>query len=193
NAAALRTAMQERDRLDAELARRSADYGRLRESIATTCRALAGSLPEGTDLVSYVRYGDWSPRDSTGGAFRRPSAYPYRVPSYVAFVMHAGDSSVVGIPLGRASTTDSLVAGWRHAVLAPAQPSGERAARQWGSSLRARVWDPVAAALHSPRQAFVVPDGALSLVSIAALPDSSGYVVERGPLIHYLGAEREVI
>jgi len=41
---------------------------------------------------------------------------------------------------------------------------------------------------------FVVPDGALHLVSFAALPaGASQYVVETGPLIHYLSTERDLM
>ena len=41
---------------------------------------------------------------------------------------------------------------------------------------------------------FVVPDGALNLLPIDALPgDKGGYLVERGPIIHYLSAERDLV
>ena len=41
---------------------------------------------------------------------------------------------------------------------------------------------------------FVVPDGALHLVSLAALPTAeSSYLVETGPMIHYLSAERDLV
>ena len=41
---------------------------------------------------------------------------------------------------------------------------------------------------------FVVPDGALHLVSFAALPTAaSQYLVETGPVIHYLSAERDLV
>jgi CHAT domain-containing protein len=41
---------------------------------------------------------------------------------------------------------------------------------------------------------FIVPDGSLHLVSFAALPSTaSRYLVETGPLIHYLSAERDLM
>ena len=41
---------------------------------------------------------------------------------------------------------------------------------------------------------LIVPDGALNLVPLAALPvGSSAYLIERGPVIHYLSAERDVV
>ncbi|MBI4602435.1 MAG: CHAT domain-containing protein, partial [Planctomycetes bacterium] len=55
------------------------------------------------------------------------------------------------------------------------------------------VWDPVAARLGGAARVFVVPDGALHLVSFAALPAGAGeHLVERGPLLHGLSAERDL-
>jgi CHAT domain-containing protein len=40
---------------------------------------------------------------------------------------------------------------------------------------------------------FVVPDGSLNLVNLYALPvGTTGYVIESGPIIHYLSAERDL-
>ena len=41
---------------------------------------------------------------------------------------------------------------------------------------------------------FIVPDGALNAVSFAALPvGACGYLVESGPALHYLSAERDLV
>ena len=41
---------------------------------------------------------------------------------------------------------------------------------------------------------FIVPDGALSLVPFAALPvGERSFLLERGPVIHYLSAERDLV
>jgi CHAT domain-containing protein len=40
---------------------------------------------------------------------------------------------------------------------------------------------------------FVVPDGLINLVNLAALPDGRGYIVESGPVIHYLTTERDLL
>src|SRR5204863_1656652 len=37
-----------------------------------------------------------------------------------------------------------------------------------------------------------VPDGALQLVNLATLPDGGGWLVEHGPTLHALTAERDV-
>jgi len=77
------------------------------------------------------------------------------------------------------------------------QAVGKRTTDQYraaGARLRDRVWDPVAAKLGDSSRVFVVPDGALNLVELAALPvGESEYLVETGPRIHYLSAERDVL
>jgi hypothetical protein len=59
--------------------------------------------------------------------------------------------------------------------------------------LRKVVWDPVAPHIAGATRAFIVPDGALSLVPFAALPIARrSFLVESGPVIHYLSAERDL-
>ena len=71
---------------------------------------------------------------------------------------------------------------------------GEAAYRRVAGELRQQVWDPLVAHLSNPTRLFVVPDGALHLVSFAALPIAvSQYLVETGPVIHYLSAERDLV
>ncbi|MFP5380160.1 MAG: CHAT domain-containing protein, partial [Vicinamibacteria bacterium] len=76
---------------------------------------------------------------------------------------------------GRASAR--LLAGYRAAAL----------------ELRRLVWDPVAPDVMGASTVFLVPDGALHLVNVSALPDGDhGYLLETGPTIHYLAAERDL-
>jgi CHAT domain-containing protein len=61
------------------------------------------------------------------------------------------------------------------------------------TGLRARIWDPLAESLNGVSRVFIVPDGALNLVSFAALPAQHGYLLENGPTIHYLSTERDLV
>ena len=71
---------------------------------------------------------------------------------------------------------------------------GEAAYRRVAGDLRRQIWDPLSAHLSHATRVFVVPDGALHLVSLAALPTAaSSYLVETGPVIHYLSAERDLV
>jgi CHAT domain-containing protein len=60
--------------------------------------------------------------------------------------------------------------------------------------LRRRIWDPVEPLLGDVERLFIVPDGALHLVNLAALPvGETRYLIDRGPQLHYLSAERDLV
>jgi CHAT domain-containing protein len=89
---------------------------------------------------------------------------------------------------------DDLIVRWRGALAASAAgtaPTGaERAA---GVAVRRVLWDPIAPRIAGVRRLFVVPDATLNEIPLAALPtDPSRYLVETGPVIHYLSAERDL-
>jgi CHAT domain-containing protein len=71
---------------------------------------------------------------------------------------------------------------------------GEAAYRRLATRLRQEVWDPLLPHVSTAKRVFVVPDGALHLVGFAALPTTAArYLVETGPLIHYLSTERDLV
>jgi CHAT domain-containing protein len=162
--------------------------------------AVRAALPAGSALVAFARYDRTTvatqPPASSGLA--KPSRRVRIVPSYVAFVLNADRSDVSMIPLGAASTLDALVAAW-HAettgVLRARSPvDAEQTYRAAGASLRQRVWDPIAVQLKGASTVFVVPDGTLNLLSLAALPTRrTQYLIDDGPVIHYLSAERDLV
>src|SRR5262249_45555973 len=70
----------------------------------------------------------------------------------------------------------------------------ERAYRTAGATVRQRIWDPFSSLVRDVSQVFVVPDGAINLVSFAALPTGANrYLIDDGPVIHYLPTERDII
>ena len=94
-----------------------------------------------------------------------------------------------------------MVAQWRADIsseaLGPPPPAGSAqpaTSRASGASLRRVIWDPLAAHLGEARHLFVVPDGELGMIPMAALPVGGGsYLLETGPVIHYLSAERDLL
>lgn len=150
---------------------------------------LEASLERGAALVAFAKYRQHTRSSANDG-----------VPSYLAFVLRAGTRTPAVVPLGPATAIDGLVAQWqrqiRQEALAAgrATPRGETAYRRVAAELRARVWDPLLPYLSSSTRVFIVPDGTLNLVSFSALPTtSSRYLVDTGPLIHYLSAERDLM
>lgn len=151
------------------------------------------AIPPGSVLVSFVRY------DRTSFATNQGRTVAHVTPSYIAFVIPTVGNALTVVPLGAAALLESRVDAWRHevdghSVAGRAPEEAERAYRTAGVRLRQRVWDPFAGLLSGATRVFIVPDGSLNLVSLAALPSGADrYLVETGPVIHLLSTERDLI
>ncbi len=149
-------------------------------------------LPSRTALVAYVRY-------------RRAGETPQDImtarPSYAAFVLPSGLDAAIAVDLGNADAIDAAVGRWRRAVQEIARTGavttqGEAATRAHGDALRRLVWDRVAPHIDArSEQVFVVADGALNLINLAALPSTGGdsYLVETSPPLHHIFTERTLM
>ncbi len=156
-------------------------------------------LTPGQALVAYVRYervGDAAGRASSAPAAAKPDA---PVTEYAAFVATVGTAPRL-VRLGTAAQVERSIGEWREQIDAEIEGGGlaarrlEAAYRRAGAALRRQIWDPVAPSLRQATAVFVVPDGALHLVDLAALPvGTTRYLIERGPPLHYLLAERDLI
>ena len=161
------------------------------------------SLPPDTVLVSFVRYNRTVFVNPSAQVTAGPSTGSARrvriVPSYVAFVVAPDRTEPTELPLGAAAVIDAQITAWRKKMIAdvtvaPGTATAGPSLRALGIALRQRVWDPVAAHVGAARRVLVVPDGAINLLPLAALPLSNGrYLLEDGPVIHYLSAERDVV
>jgi CHAT domain-containing protein/tetratricopeptide (TPR) repeat protein len=144
------------------------------------------ALPAGSALVSFVR-------------FRRDANLGPPDDHYAAFVLARGRSDPSFVPLGPASGIETLIDAWRveatSGALAENRSVAERERSYHGaaSSLRRRIWDPISPEVRGLDRVFIVPDGALNLVSFAALSASGRYLIEDGPLVHYLSTERDLV
>lgn len=168
--------------------------------------AVRAALPLKSALVAFARYNRMQfGAGSVAGSGAGDSAAPARprfdaVASYVAFVLHGEKREAKVVPLGPADEIEALVAAWRREAARGALEPGrsprqaEIAYRSAAAALRRRVWDPVAGEVAGARRVFLVPDGALHLMNLAALPDGdAGYLLEGGPAIHHLSAERDLV
>jgi CHAT domain-containing protein/tetratricopeptide (TPR) repeat protein len=187
-------ARQQKEDAERAMAERSAGARADLERARVGLDDVRGALPEGSALVSFVRY------DRTVISKVGERTAIRTVPSYIAFVMRSDSSAVAAIPLGAAMTIDEAVNAWREQAagrrLGESGDAGaaEGAYRKAGTALRRQIWDPVAAHLGAATLVLIAPDGALNLVGFATLPSgASGYLVEQPRTIHYVSTERDLI
>ena len=189
-------AQQEKEDAERALGEQSAAFRSEMSRSAIGLDEIRKRLPADSALVSLVRY------DRQVFAPMSQTATPRRtriVPSYLGFVLRSDGSDPIVVPLGPAAAIDAAVARWRGAMVAErasdsSGPSPEPSLNSTGAGLRRQIWDPIAAHVGNAARVFVVPDGAFNLVPLAALPSGRGrYLVEDGPIIHYLSAERDLV
>jgi CHAT domain-containing protein/Tfp pilus assembly protein PilF len=195
-------AQREKESAERALAEQSAVFRSELSRAGIGLEQVRASLPQGSALVSIVRYNRsiFSPSARAAPIARpAPPTFAERSErSYLAFVMRPDSSEPAVVPLGSAATIDALVTSWRREMIGDITggPGTQRSGpsfRAVGDSLRQKIWDPVALHLHNAQRVFVVPDGALNLVPLTALPvGRDRYLIEEGPVIHYLSAERDL-
>jgi CHAT domain-containing protein/tetratricopeptide (TPR) repeat protein len=182
-------ARDEKDSAERALAEKSDRFRDDQAKAHTGVADLAVSLPRDAALVAFARYRDSGDSPAVGGEL-----------SYLAFVLTGADRAPTLLPLGTAAVIEPLITQWQRQINGEAFAAGragargEAAYRRVAEELRSRVWDPLVPHLSTATRVFIVPDGALHLVSFAALPTApSRYLVETGPVIHYLSTERDLI
>ena len=191
----VRNASAAKEKAERELAAASLRFRDERDRARVGLAEIRAALPHGATLVSYLQYGRTAP---PSGKPESPGPRSPAVPSYLALILRQGKEAPAIVPLGTAERIDGLVRAWK--TEAASDPSGhpipsarESKYRESGARLRQAIWDPVASRLDGVQTVFLVPDGALNLVSFSALPASGdAYLIETGPTMHYLSAERDL-
>jgi CHAT domain-containing protein len=193
----LADASREKERLESALAEKSTAFRQELASRRAGLAEVAGSLGSDSALVSFASYRRSDVEHEPSGKTATPGdAQPY----YLAFVLRGGTEEPKAVSLGSAQQLDALVAALRKQVsdeaMAPGQSPkrSEAAYRAAGEALRRRIWDPLVPFIGSAHRVFIVPDGTLHLINFAALPvGGAEYLIQNGPLIHYLSAERDLL
>ena len=186
----------EMETAERSLAEVSAHFGLEQSRSGAGVDDVASNLPVGSALLAFSRYQaiDLSiPSVEHGRVAAKSGA---STTAYVAFVLRAGEHDPEVIDLGSGSRVDERVARWSQDINGSSNASAaraEQAARRSGAALRAALWDPLTPALGTATRVFLVPEGALNRVNLAALPASNGYLLEHGPLLHLLSAERDLV
>ena len=177
-----------KERLERELAKVSDSFNKeIRQSKAGLAEVQT-SLPHGFALVAFAKYYHLKPGTKEED------------PSYLAFVLRKNIEDPLIIFLGRAEEIDPLIFDWGQEIARGTRIPGrsekeaEAAYRVAGDALRRKVWDPIVPYLGDASRILLVPDGSLHAVNFAALPIGlEDYLIEKGPLLHYLSAERDLL
>lgn len=174
----LGNATKEKERLEADLARRSASFRKDQELWEATAAKVAEHLPEHSVLVEYMRYEHrLTPRETE--------------PRYLALVVKKHESPVV-VALGKAAVIDLAMAWYRNHF---DNFSQQNAANydSISSELYRRIWQPIHSAVGTAATVFVAPDGELGLLSFAGLKQQDGRYLIEDHAIHYLATGRDLI
>jgi CHAT domain-containing protein len=195
---------RKKERAENALAAASTAFALEQERSRSGLDAVAASLPPDSALIAYVLYDRAELPEA--GTESRPEGQraPVKVdrsrsvPSYLAMVLRAGASAPAAVPLGPADEIDPLIKKWkREMVFAAGASEPEQAEARYRSAadaLGGRIWNPIVEQLAGVKRVLIVPDGSINLVSFNSLPAGAGsYLVEAGPLVHYLSAERDVV
>ena len=163
------------------------------------------ALPHNAAIIAYVKFQnhDFSTKPAASKATSvgvTASGMVAPVAIYAAFVMTGQSKEVRVVTLGPVDEIDGLATSWQRLVTRAPSPDPKlgqedlASCRLAGEKLRRRIWDPVAAMVTGSRRVIIVPDGTLHLVSFAALPTGAEqYLIDNGPFIHYLSAERDLV
>jgi len=168
------TLSEQKEHLEVELARRSAEFRRAQSRRETTPERVQAALPDGVALVDLLEYTDFSPPLAGKGQWKVERRL-------VAFVVQR-DHPIVRLDLGPFKPIEQAIAAWRVALGAdspPAKPTASQAASpapvprdQQGLAHQVRrlVWLPLEPHLEGIHTVLVSPDGALGRLPLAALP-----------------------
>ncbi len=187
---------REKQNAETSLAEKSAEFRQNQARSKIGFSEVAAALPADSALVAFVRYVTIERKHELPG---KPSRHQ-EVPAYLAFVLRGGQTEPRIVPLGPAGEIENLAARWRKELAVEAMAPGratkltEISYRNAATQLRRRVWEPIAVYLAGAKRMFVVPDGVIDLVNFYALPvGRSRYLIETGPIIHYISAERDLV
>jgi tetratricopeptide (TPR) repeat protein len=175
----LDTLAREQERLEGELAARSAAF---RQAVTpVTLEGVRQGVPADAVLIEWFRYQPFDPKAKDEKA-------RWGAPRYVAYVLRH-DGEPAAIDLGAAQDIDKLVSDFRAALSDPARTSYKEVAQE----LFGKLIKPLQSSLSGVNRLLLSPDGALNLVPFAALTDEHGdYVAQRFELT-YLTSGRDLL
>lgn len=189
--AALDEARREAELAERQLAEKGSDLKALLEPVAIGSAEVERGLPPSSSVISFVKF----ERTPLGSPVR---ARARRLSSYAAFVTTPGTAGPVLVPLGGSAAIETAIATWRREassrIVRPDGSGPDDRYRVAGSRVRQLLWDPLIPHLRTAKRVFIVPDGAINLVSFASLPSGhASFLLDEGPTLHYVSTERDLV
>ncbi len=159
---------KEKEDLESQLARRSADFRTEKELRRLMPAQLQAALPEGTALLDFLQYSHCTPSTQKKGQWqveRRLAAFVVR------------RDALVRVDLGPIQPIQEALQSWRLALQRRFRTEGDNAL---GAAVRQLIWQPMEKHLGGAKMVLVSPDGELARVPFAALPGSKkdSYLLE---------------
>jgi CHAT domain-containing protein/tetratricopeptide (TPR) repeat protein len=175
----IKTLEEEKETLEAEISRRSAEFGAQSQPI--TLAAIQAAIPTNAVLIEFAAYQPFN-ANAIGGDKE------YGAPRYVAYLLRR-EGEIKWQELGDAKTIDDAVSAFRTALSDPKRRDLKRLAR----AVDEKVIQPLRPLLGDAEQILVSPDGALNLIPFEALVDEQGrYLIERYSF-NYLTSGRDLL
>jgi CHAT domain-containing protein len=153
---------EERDRLEADLARRSSDLPQKMKPQRLSAEQLRRELPQGVAFVDLLEYRHFTPPRGGKGQFQAEQRL-------LAFVLRRG-KELVAVSLGALAPIGAAVLRWRSEVEKPPTRADRQAIARSGQTLRRLLWLPLRPHLGEMKAVVVAPDGVLCQFPLAALP-----------------------
>jgi CHAT domain-containing protein len=167
---------EHKERLEAELARRSSEFRKQNERRSLTPEQLAKELPGNVAFVDLIEFTHFT----APGAGKGKPQIEQRL---LAFVSRRG-KEVVAVPLGAQKPVADAVARWRAEVEKAPRLANRATIDRAGKALRDAVWQPLMKHVGDAKTVIVAPDGVLCQFPLAALPGSKSgsYLIEERAL-----------
>jgi tetratricopeptide (TPR) repeat protein len=175
---------QQKDDLEARLARISRTFAQQRKKARANAGAVAQALPPGSALIEFARVF----RYRFGVPNRESKWLPAR---YLAFTLFAGpEGRVELLDLGPADALDSSVDQLKKAI-----PDLKKAkqAEYLAKQLHDQVFGPIEAKLDGRRNLFISPDGPLNLIPFEVLMGPDGRYLIEDYTFNYLASGRDAL
>ncbi len=174
------------EQLEVELSRRSASFRGYVAYRNVNAGRIASLLPQNSVVAEYVRYA------------YHDLELKRDIPHYLVVVM-ATDGEPQVVDLGESSQIDSVIGTYRSHMLnvatcgRPPTFVDEQEYGRCAQDLYSKVWQPIEEYVSGRDLVFIAPDGALNMVSFAALIGKEGNYLIEGYPIHYLSAGRDLV